>query len=79
MKELYLDIMEWSMAAYDDARIRRYVDQVREEGLTEHGFPRLGANMGILMAHGRWAVKPVRLHPRYSGKKRAGRYSVPFL
>lgn len=53
MKELYLDIMEKALAAYDDARIREYIDEVRRDGLSEHGFPRLGANIGILMAYGR--------------------------
>lgn len=53
MKELYLDIMEKALSAYDDARIREYIDEVRQNGLSEHGFPRLGANIGILIAYGR--------------------------
>ena len=53
MKKMYLDIMERSLAAYTDARIRDYIDEVKRDGLTEHGFPRLAANMGILIAHGR--------------------------
>ena len=53
MKDIYLDIMEKSLSAYTDQRIREYVDTVKRDGLTEHGFPRLGANIGILMAHGR--------------------------
>lgn len=53
MKEIYLDIMERSLSAYTEERIKEYIDEVKETGLTEHGFPRLGANIGILMAHGR--------------------------
>lgn len=53
MRELYLDIMEKSLSAYTEERIREYIAEVRRDGLTEHGFPRLGANIGILMAHSR--------------------------
>ncbi|MBQ9769759.1 MAG: hypothetical protein IJW27_06095, partial [Clostridia bacterium] len=53
MKTIYLDIMEKALSAYTDERIREYIDEVKRDGLTEHGFPRLGANIGILMAHGR--------------------------
>ncbi len=53
MKEIYLDIMELSLDAYTPERIREYIDEVKRDGLTEHGFPRLGANIGILMAHGK--------------------------
>lgn len=53
MKEIYLDIMEKSLSAYTEERIREYIAEVRRDGLTEHGFPRLGANIGILIAHGR--------------------------
>ena len=53
MKEIYLDIMDLSLDAYTPERIREYIDEVKRDGLTEHGFPRLGANIGILMAHGK--------------------------
>ena len=53
MKDIYIDIMEKSLTAYTEERIREYIAEVRRDGLTEHGFPRLGANIGILMAHGR--------------------------
>ena len=53
MKELYLDIMEKALSAYTEERIMEYIEEVKRDGLTEHGFPRLGANIGILMAHGR--------------------------
>ena len=53
MTAQYLDIMEKALSAYTPERIRSYIDEVRRDGLSEHGFPRLGANIGILMAYGR--------------------------
>lgn len=53
MKELYIDIMEKSLAAYTEDRIKDYIDEVASEGLKEHGFPRLTADIGILMCFGR--------------------------
>ena len=53
MKNKYLDIIEKALSAYTDERIRAFIDSVRENGLTEHGFPRLAANIGILLANGR--------------------------
>ena len=53
MKTIYLDIMEQSLAAYTPERIDDYLAEVRQNGLTEHGFPRLAANIGILIAYGR--------------------------
>ena len=52
MKNRYLRIMEASLSAYADTHIRRYLDEVARDGLTEHGFPRLASNIGILIAHG---------------------------
>ena len=53
MKEIYIDLMEKVADAYTAEHIRRYTDEVIERGLEEHGFPRLTANLGILIAHGR--------------------------
>lgn len=53
MKERYIAMMEKTLTAYTDEHIRAYFDRVRTEGLTEHGFPRLTVNIGILIAHGR--------------------------
>lgn len=53
MKETYLDLMEKALSAYTDEHIQRYFNEVKENGLTEHGFPRLTANIGILISHGR--------------------------
>ena len=55
MKEKYIDLMEKALSAYSDEQIQRFFNEVKQEGLTEHGFPRLTANMGILIAHGRRA------------------------
>ena len=53
MREQYIDLMEKALSAYSDEHIFRYFAEVREKGLTEHGFPRLTANIGILASHGR--------------------------
>ncbi len=53
MKEIYFDIIEKSLSAYTDERIRDYIDEVKRDGLTEHGFARLASNIGILIANGR--------------------------
>ena len=53
MKEHYLAIMEQLLSAYSDEHIVRYFQEVKENGLTEHGFPRLTVNIGILIAHGK--------------------------
>ena len=45
--------MEKALSAYSDEHILRYLNDVKTKGLTEHGFPRLTANIGILIAHGR--------------------------
>jgi len=44
--------MEKALSAYTTEHILRYIDDVRKGGLREHGFPRLTANIGILLAHG---------------------------
>lgn len=53
MNKRYLDLMEKTLTAYSDDHIKEYFGRVRSEGLTEHGFPRLTANIGILIADGR--------------------------
>ncbi len=54
-KEIYIDLMEMVMSAYSDDHIMTYTDNVIKNGLEEHGYPRLTANLGILIAHGRKA------------------------
>ncbi len=53
MEQIHLDIMEKALSAYNGESIRDYIDEVKREGLTEHGFPRLASNIGILIAYGR--------------------------
>ena len=53
IKEKILGLMEKSLCAYSDQHIQNYFHRVQQNGLTEHGFPRLTANIGILIAHGR--------------------------
>ena len=49
----YLELMESALDAYSTDHIESYFERVKERGLSEHGFPRLTANIGILIAHGR--------------------------
>lgn len=53
MKERYLDIMCQVVSVYGESRIKDYITKTAENSITEHGFPRLCANIGILIAHGR--------------------------
>jgi hypothetical protein len=53
MKERYLRLMEKALAAYSADMIDDYFARVQREGLTEHGFARLTADIGVLIAHGR--------------------------
>ena len=50
---VYLDIMQKSVEAYSPERIRDYIDRVDRDGITEHGYARLTANLGILISQGR--------------------------
>lgn len=62
MKEKYIELMERALSAYTDEHIRAFFDDVKRDGLTEHGFPRLTANIGILIAHDRCEqLKPLFL------------------
>lgn len=49
----YIGLMEQLVSAYSPEQIEAYIEKVRHRGVWEHGFPRLGANLGILMAHGK--------------------------
>lgn len=53
MKEKYIDLIETVFGAYTDEHIKSYTKDVFENGIKEHGYPRLTANLGILIAHGR--------------------------
>ena len=53
MKERYLNLMERALSAYTLEHMHAYMDEVRANGMLEHGLPRLASNIGILMAHGK--------------------------
>ena len=45
--------MDKAFQSYTEAQISDYYERVKAGGLTEHGFPRLASNLGILICHGR--------------------------
>ena len=49
----YLDIIEKAVGAYTPERIDRYIAEVEAGGIAEHGFPRLCANIAILLSAGK--------------------------
>ena len=51
-KSIYIDLMEKVLEAYTIEQIKSYTDSVATDGIKEHGFPRLTANIGILLANG---------------------------
>ncbi|MBQ8551436.1 MAG: hypothetical protein IJ428_01330 [Clostridia bacterium] len=53
MKDKYIALMDKALDAYSYGHIIEYFEKVKKDGLKEHGFPRLTANMGILIAHGK--------------------------
>ena len=53
MERKYLELMEKVLTAYTTEHIVDYFERVKTEGLTEHGFPRLTSDIGILIANGR--------------------------
>ena len=53
MKQRYLDLMEIALSAYTLEHILEFFDQVKANGLDDQAFPRLTANIGILLANGR--------------------------
>ena len=50
----YLDFMEAAVRAYPDERLYSYCDECERDGVQEHGFPRLAANLSVLVANGRF-------------------------
>ena len=53
----YLGLMEKAVRAYSDEHQERYLADVERDGVQEHGFPRLAANLGVLVASGRLPEK----------------------
>ena len=52
-KQIYIDLMESVISAYTYEHIKKYTETVITNGIEEHGYPRLTANLGILIAHDR--------------------------
>ena len=52
-KSAYLDLMEAAVCAYPDERLVSYCAEAARDGVQEHGFPRLAANLAVLVANGR--------------------------
>ena len=53
MKEMYIDLMDKVFLAYTDEEIIDYFKRTKETSISEHGFPRIVANLGVLIAHGK--------------------------
>ena len=53
----YLDFMEAAVRAYPNERLYSYCGECERDGVQEHGFPRLAANLAILVANGRFPGK----------------------
>lgn len=49
----YISIIDRVFDAYSNQRIIDYIENVKQNGISEHGFPRLTAILGILIAHGK--------------------------
>ncbi len=52
-KKQYVDIIEKVFSAYTTEHIRAYTESVRKNSIEEHGYPRVVANLGFLLAHGK--------------------------
>ena len=52
-KDEYLDIVEAAVAAYPDDHVAEYIADADRNGVQEHGFPRLAANIAALVSAGR--------------------------
>jgi len=52
-KDEYLDLVEAAVAAYPEDHVADYIDDADRNGVQEHGFPRLTANLAALVAAGR--------------------------
>ncbi len=52
-KAEYLDLVEAAVAAYPEEHVEEYIDDADRNGVNEHGFPRLAANLAALVSAGR--------------------------
>lgn len=62
MKEIYIEIMDSAFSAYKKEDIIKKINYFEKNGIEEHGFTRLTANLGILIAHGRRTEYKELLH-----------------
>lgn len=53
MRKRYIDLMEKALSAYTNDHLRAFCDKEKKEGISDHSFARLTANIGILITHGR--------------------------
>ena len=51
-RERYIELMDKALSAYTVEHMHQYLNEVKTDGLKEHGFARLASNLGILIAHG---------------------------
>ena len=49
----YLDLVEAAVAAYPDSHVEDYIDDADRNGVHEHGFPRLAANIAAVATRAR--------------------------
>lgn len=52
MKNTYTELINIAVSAYTYEHIISYTEDVRKNGLNEHGYPRLTANIGFLLSKG---------------------------
>ena len=52
-KDIYIDLIEEAVAAYTPEQVEKYIGEVETYGIWEHGFARLTAGTGTLVAFGR--------------------------
>ena len=57
----YLAAIDAAVSAYSREHLDAYLDGVEKQGVQEHGFPRLAANLGILVSRGRRTEMPEKL------------------
>lgn len=53
MREHYIEQMNRVVDAYSFDYVTNFYERTKADGLRDHGFPRLTATIGILMAHGK--------------------------
>jgi len=57
----YVEAAKAAVSAYSEEHIDKYIREAEEQGISEHGFARLTANIGFLIAH----KKALRLKKRF--------------